>query len=106
MISRDTFIETMCALEILDDKMDKVDDAMKNLCPDFGGFYIPEVFSIIMDVLKEMFQDENDLLEYFVYELDFMNNYMHGDVLDENDQAIELNGWGDVYDYLIEKMEG
>lgn len=106
MISRDTFIETMCALEILDEKMDKVDGAMKNLCPDFGGFYIPEVFDIVMDILKEMFDDENDWLGYFVYELDFMNNYKHGDVLDENDQTIELNGWGDVYDFLIENMEG
>ena len=106
MISRDTFIETMCALEILDDKMGNVDDAMKNLCPDFGGFYIPEVFSIIMDVLKEMFQDEDDWLEYFVYELDFMNHYMQGDVLDKNGHPIEFHGWGDVYDFLIKNMEG
>ena len=105
MISRDTFIETMCALEILDDKMSQVDTAMKILCPDLSGFYIPEVFDIIMDLLKEMFQDEGEWLEYFVYERDFMNNFEFGDVLDENDQPIEFNGWGDVYDFLIENIE-
>lgn len=105
MISRDTFIETMYALESLDDKMNKVEDAMEELCSGFSGFYIQEVFDIVMNMLIEMFKDENDWLEYFVSELDFMHDYKHGYVFDENQQPIEINGWGGVYDFLIKKME-
>ena len=106
MISRDTFIETMCALEILDDKMGNVEVAMNQLCPDFRGFNIPDVFDIVMDIFEEMFKDEDNWLDYFVYELDYMNDYIHGDVLDKNGQPIEFHGWGDVYDFLIKNMEG
>ena len=51
MISKATFIETMLDLEKLDKKMDNVDTALKELCPDFGGFYITDPFSIIMNLL-------------------------------------------------------
>ena len=41
MISKDVFVNTMTRLELLDKRMEEVDIALKNLCPDFNGFYVP-----------------------------------------------------------------
>lgn len=97
MISKDTFIETMCALEILDSKMSNVDEALNKLCPDFGGFYIPEVCGLIMSVFSEMFNDKSNWLEFFVCENDFLNS------MDPHNN-LNITGWGDVYDFLISNM--
>ena len=105
MISKETFISTMHELKALEEKMNKVDIAMQELSPDFCRFYIPDTFHIVIKLFSEMFQDKNDWLGYFAYELDFMNDYKHGNVLDKNGQTVELNGWGDVYDFLIKNME-
>jgi len=105
MISKDLFIETMLKLKAFDGKLDDVDKAIKKLCPDFGGFYIPEVFDLVMNIFAEIFNDEYEWLEYFVYENDFLNNLKPGDVLID-DKPVELKNWGDVYDFLIKNMEG
>ena len=103
MISKDNFIQTMYALERLDKKMDNVDKALKELCPDFGGFYMTDPFSIVMHLLSEIFNDTGDWIGWLVYECDFLHIEP---VADENGQPIELNNWGDVYDFLIKNMEG
>ena len=105
MISKDNFIQTMCALETLNNKMDNVDAALQKLCPDFGGFYIPDIFDIVMKIFAEMFDDEGDWLGYFVYEKDFLNKLEAGDVLDADDNPIDIKNWGDVYNFLLENME-
>lgn len=95
MISKETFIETMHELKALEEKMNKVDIAMKELSPDFCRFYIPDTFHIVIKLLGKMFQDQDGWLEYFVYECDFMNDC----------KFVEINSWGDVYDSLINNIE-
>jgi len=104
MISKDIFIETMLKLEKLDQKMDVVDSALKELCPDCGGFYFHDPFSIVMNLLAEIFNDTDDWLEYLVYECDFLN--IDGHIIDKNaEQEVEFHNWGDVYDFLIKNMK-
>lgn len=104
MISKDIFIETMLKLEKLDKKMDNVDTALKELCPDFGGFYVSDPFDIVMHLLAEMFNDTDDWLGYLVYECDFLN--IDGPIIAANaEYAVEFNNWGDVYDFLIKNMK-
>ena len=77
MISKDVFVNTMTRLELLDKRMGDVDVALRNLCPDFNDFYVPETIDIVLDMLKDDFNDKYDWIEY----------------------------WEKVYDYLIENME-
>lgn len=105
MISKDLFIETMRKLETLNSDMDGVDTAMKKLCPEFGGFYISEVFQVVMDIFVEMFDDVYEWLDYFAYE----ENFLHGPApvtIWIDDQPVVIKNWGDVYDFLIKNMEG
>lgn len=44
MITKKTFVDTMNKLQELDEKLNTVDVALKNLSPDFGGLYIPDFF--------------------------------------------------------------
>ena len=106
MISKETFVNTMTRLELLDDHMSDVDTALRALSPDFCGFYIPEVVQIVLDLLKDAFNDDNDWIGYLVCEQDFLHSLKPGDVLDENNNPIDLDSWEKVYDFLIENMEG
>lgn len=104
MISKKTFANIMERLENMDDKMDKVDLALKALSQDFCGFYVPECMDIVMDVLQELFNDNNGWLEYFVYELDFLRGYKPGNVTTAG--KLKIDSWEKVYDFLIWNMCG
>lgn len=105
MISKDLFVSTMRKLEDLDKRMNNVDDALNALSPDFCGFYIPEVIDIVVDLLKGIFPNRNNTIEFLVYDCNFLSTYTHGCVRDENDNVIDLSTWNKVYDYLIKNTE-
>lgn len=105
MISKETFVNTMQRLMALDHNMSIVDSAMKVLSPHFGGFYIPEAVDIVMEVLKDIFNDKDDWIAYMAYDLDYLKKYRHGCILDKLSNPIDLSTWGKVYDFLIENME-
>lgn len=104
MISKELFITTMERLVSLDTKMNAVDDAMHELSPDFCSFYIPETTDIVVDILKAIFIDNNDWIGYFVFEKDFLRTMKYGDIV-VNGNIVDVNCWGNVYDFLIKNME-
>lgn len=107
MISKEVFIKVIEQLENLNERMDKVDSAMKELNRDFCGFYITDIFDITIGLLEEVFNDkENGWLSYFVYERDWLHDYTLGDVIVIiNGEAVKIESWGDVYDFLVKEME-
>lgn len=105
MISKEVFVNIMTRLEDLDKKMDNVDNALRDLSPDFGGLYIPEIVDIVIDLLKEIFEDEEEAwLSYLVYDLNWLHDHILGDI-EENNEPIDLSSWDKVYDFLIKNME-
>lgn len=104
MISKKTFVNIIDRLEIFEDKVNAVDDALRNLSPDFGGIYLPQPTAIVVDLLSEMFKDEEGWLSYFIYERDWLLDFKLGDII-INNEKIKIENWGDVYDFLIENME-
>lgn len=104
MISKETFIKTMERLESLDNKMSKVDDAMREIDSDFCGFYITEPFDIVINLLEEMFNDtKTNWISYFVFERDWLHKFELGDIV-IGGYSVVINNWGDVYDFLISEM--
>lgn len=104
MISKKTFVNIIDRLEIFEDKVNAVDEALRNLSPDFGGIYLPQPTAIVVDLLSEMFHDEEEWLAYFIYERDWLLDFNLGDIM-INDKAVKIENWGDVYDFLINNME-
>lgn len=104
MISKETFVRTMNRLERLSEKMDAVNSAMKELDADFCGFYILDIFNITLDVLQEAMHDKEDWISYFAFECDWLESFAVGDIT-INDQDIEIDDWGEVYDFLIDQYK-
>lgn len=104
MISKEIFVKTINKLEELDNKMNKVDEALQSLSPDFGGFYMPDIFDITVNILRDAFQDKDDWIGYFIYERDWLHKFELGDII-INNTAIKIDGWEDVYDFLINNMK-
>ena len=104
MISKETFVKVMTKLEELDRKMNDVDVAMNALCPDFCGFYISDAVGITLEILENIFQDNNDWISYLVFGLNWLNDYTSHSVT-VDDEHVDLSSWDKVYDFLIKNME-
>ena len=101
MISKEVFIKTIERLESLNKRMEAADNAMHDLCEDFGSFYICDAFNITTDVLSEIFNDkENDL----IWERDWLHKFEIGDIV-IGGYCVKIENWGDVYDFLVANME-
>ena len=86
------------------DGISKYDSALKDLCEDFCGFYITDIFDIVINLLEEVFHDQEEWIGYFVFEEDWLHGFKIGDVIVNNVPVI-IDNWGDVYDFLIVNME-
>lgn len=102
MISKETFVATMEKLQEIDKKMDAVDEALKVFNKDFCGFYFPDVFDIVIELLEEDLNDEEEWISFFVYEMDWLRGFKKGNVLICGNE-IDINNWGDVYDLIIKR---
>ncbi len=104
MISKNTFVKTMTKLEALDNKMDNVDVAMKALCDDFCGFYIPDILDITLDILEETFKDKGRWISYCALDLKWLHDATSS-YINVDGKDIDLSSWEKVYDFLIKNME-
>ena len=101
MIAKKIFVDTMNKLQKLDEKLNAVDIALKDLSPDFGGLYIPDFFDITIEILQEVMNDKDDWLMYFVYERDWLKDIELGDIT-VGDKPVQIETWEDVYDFIAE----
>lgn len=101
MISKETFVKTINDLKSLDDRMDAVDLAFKNLNPDFCGFYVTEVFDVVLNLLAEAMDDEEEWISYFVYDRNWLKDFNIGDA-EVHGVPVVINSWEDVYDFIVE----
>lgn len=98
MISRDKFVETMDAFTVLEKKIDNLDKALKAFC-DENCLIVPDIYNILVLALETQFpQSENHWIEYFLYDTEKCGT---GVLYYDDRPSIVINGWGDVYDFLI-----
>ena len=102
MIPKKTFVDSMNKLQELDKKLSTVDDALKDLSPDFGGLYIPDFFDLAINILQEAIDDKYDWLMYFVYERDWLKDMKLSDIEVEG-KPILIETWEDVYDFITKE---
>lgn len=105
MISKEFFANTMNRLYEQENKILAVDKALVDLDNDFGGFGIPSASSISLDILKECLNDENNWLDYFIYELDWLNNIHDECIIEDNSKYVVIKTWEDVYDFITKNYD-
>ena len=109
MISKEKFVEIINRLRDYNDLQNKIDDLFKdnidNRERDFinaGSICIGHE-SVVVYLLENMF--DTDMISYFIYELNYGEDYTEGCVLDENMNNIDLSTSEKLYDYLIKSLE-
>lgn len=103
MISKKNFIEYMTRYKELVEKEYKIDEALRTLSYDFNGFVLEYHNYLILDMLKDLVNDKNDIIRYFTSECDWGKKGTDAIQNHETGQIYQLTTYEEVYDYI--KME-
>lgn len=101
MLTKKQFIKLLTDFKQIEEDINNVDKALKKLDPDFGGFYLSRVSTLITDALKAAMNDEYDYIGYWVYELDYGSKWKKGTITTKEGKDIKLKTAEDLYDYII-----
>lgn len=103
MISKERFIKILKFIQDQESKQDKFIEALELLSPGsyVDAFIYSEYAQVLIDVLSEMFNDENGDIEYFLYELDAINNE---NLTIPSDLCPYYNSPDTLYDYLVNNI--
>ena len=70
-----------------------------------GNIYPPVCTETVIDLLEFIFNDKNQWISYWIFELDFGKDYEDGYVKDEHGEVIPLKTTEDLYDLLVRNMK-
>lgn len=99
MISKEKFIEYLERYKELVDIEEKVDMALKLLNPDFNSLALDKHGTLILDMLKDLVDDKFDLIEYFVYELDWGKNGKKC-ITEKDGMTYSLTNYDELYEFI------
>lgn len=103
MIDKVKFVDIINDLMEVNDFVNETNDKAKRL--KISDFFNAQSLSIsheniVVELLKNMFND-SDLIDWWIYELDYGRNFKMGDLID-NGVEIDLSTPEKLYDYLKE----
>jgi len=102
MLSKPKFIKFIKELQSIELDIEGVHKALQKLDPDFGGFYLSRVNTLIVKLLQESVNDQEEWISYWIYELDYGKKWRKGTVTDKNKKDIKLQTAEDLYNYIVE----
>lgn len=102
MIEYKLFEEYMSKLKEILDASDELNNALKRVSPDFGGFFNEVSIGLILSLLSKLTHDDCDNIGYFIYELEWGTKWYKGCVTDPDDNDIPMGTMKDLYNYLKE----
>lgn len=110
MVSKEKFVEIINRLKEADEVVNKVNDILRNTRENIeNDFMNASAMSIshegvVVELLKIIFNDEDDWISWWIYEEDYGRKFKVGDVSYKNEEGIEIypnltNAEG-LYDFL------
>lgn len=109
MITKDKFCKIMNHFREQDTMAQELNQIFHNYnCMDLrdGAMFIDiESQDIVVDLLVEMFEDNEGVIPYWCYELEYGISYYPGCVTDENDNFIDISTPEKLYDYVVANMK-
>ena len=97
------FIDSLKRIKVIIDNIDGVHKALKKLDPDFGGFYLANVETEMLHLLKIAINDDSDWISYFVYDLEWGKKWKKGMITSRDGKDIPLKTINDVYNIMHHK---
>jgi hypothetical protein len=84
------------------EKEDKLDTALKELSPDFGGFHLDEIITGYTDLLAKLVGDKgSEWISYYIWETNWGTAFNEPSVFDKNNNPIPFKTIEDVYNIII-----
>jgi hypothetical protein len=111
MISKSKFVYIINRLKDYDTMQKEIQNIMNSHVEaresDFtnaGGICIGHE-SVVVDLLKEIFKDESDIISWWLWELDYGREYSQGCISESDGTDIDLSTPEKLYDYLVENRK-
>lgn len=113
MISKEKFVTIINKMKLVDDFVNEINDKSRDLREtlddsflDFfeGNSLFVAHSDIVVQLLENMFND-NDMISYWIYELNYGRDYKDGYIQDCDGNNIDISTVEKLYDYLIAEME-
>ena len=104
LLSKESFVQTINFIKERSEKMTAMNKVFTEEFEDSIFFPYFKYEAQLIKVLKEVFQDKEDWIDYFCYELDFGARYVPGSVSYNNGEVIPMGTSEDLYDFLIKEL--
>lgn len=104
IMSKESFCKVMDNYRFMFDFTDEMNDLFDKYKMD-GNIFPPLCTGTVIDLLEFIFDDKNQWISYWAWELDFGTNYEDGYVKDSDGGIIPLRTVEDLYDLLVKNME-
>ena len=104
VMSKESFCKVMDNYRSMFDFTDEMNDLFDKYKMD-GNIFPPLCTETVIDLLEFIFNDKNQWIRYWTWELDFGADYEDGYVKDKDDSIIPLRTAEDLYDLLVKYME-
>lgn len=104
MITKKQFIKYMNEFQHLEIIEDEITKAFRKLSSDFNQIHFGRYIDLISSILKDTFNDKNDWISYWIYDLEFGKKYEPNSVT-MNKKPIKMKTAGDLYDVLMENLK-
>ena len=105
MISKENFIGVVDSIEKFVTEEDRLyQDTGRMLCL-YENDALNDMVSSFICFLNSLFDDENDWIEYYMYELDFGKDWTEGCITEKDGEVVYLRDAGELYDFLLKNQE-
>ena len=103
-MSKESFCQVMDNYRSMFDFTDEMNDLFDKYKMD-GNIYPPMCTETVIDLLKFIFNDKDQCINYWIFELDFGKYYEDGDAKYTDGSNIPLKTVEDLYDLLVRNMK-
>ena len=103
-MSKESFCKVMDSYKSMWNFTDEMNELFDKYKCD-GNIYPPVCTETVIDLLEFIFNDKNQWISYWIFELDFGKDYEDGYVKDEHGEVIPLKTTEDLYDLLVRNMK-
>lgn len=103
-MSKESFCEVMDNYKSMFNFTDEMNELFDKYKMD-GNIYPPMCTETVIDLLEFIFNDKNQWISYWIFELEFGKRYEDGDVKDADGSNIPLKTVEDLYDLLVRNMK-
>lgn len=101
-MKKEVFVKIINGIKAQREHDRKMNKKLSDVFIDFDGWYDTDiVITPVEDALKEEFDDKNDWISYFIYDLDFGDEYSEGDVTEKDGTIIDISTAKKLYDFLV-----